>query len=80
MNLFFLFSDARVRNKNINSNLFHCILFSYIKKKLCTCKNKFILFVYSLMSESGIKNTDLNLFRFYSYAIFINVRVGSIRS
>jgi hypothetical protein len=44
------------------------------------CKNKFILFVYSLTPESGIKNTDLNLFCFYSYVIFTNARVGSIRS
>ena len=44
-------------------------------------KNKFILFVYSLTPESGIKKiTDLNLFCFYSYVIFNNVRVGSIRS
>jgi len=42
--------------------------------------NKFILFVYSLTPESGIKNTDLNLFYFYSYVIFTNARVGSIRS
>ena len=43
-------------------------------------KNKFILFVYSLKLELGIKNTDLNLFCFYSYVIFTNTRVGSIRS
>jgi hypothetical protein len=57
MNLFFLFIDARVRNKNIDSNLFHCILLSYIKIKIKICmrKNKFILFVYSLTPESGIK-------------------------
>jgi hypothetical protein len=81
MNLFLLFIDARVGNKNIDSNLFHWILFSYIKiKKLCMRTNKFILFVYSLTPESGIKNTDLNLFYFYSYVIFTNARVGSIRS
>jgi hypothetical protein len=44
-------------------------------------KNKFILFVCSLTPESGIKkNIDLNLFYFYSYVIFTNARVGSIRS
>jgi len=43
-------------------------------------KNKFILFVYSLTLESGIKNTNLNLFCFYSYIIFTNARDGSIRS
>jgi hypothetical protein len=44
------------------------------------CKNKFILFVYSLTLELRIKNIDLNLFCFYSYVIFTNARVGSIRS
>jgi hypothetical protein len=43
-------------------------------------KNKFILFIYSLTLESGIKNTDLNLCCFYSYVIFTNPRVGNIRS
>jgi hypothetical protein len=80
MNLFFLFIDARVGNKNTDSNLFHCVLFSYIKNKLCMRTNKFILFVYSLTLESGIKNTDLNLFCFYNCVIFTNARVGSIRS
>jgi hypothetical protein len=42
-------------------------------------KNKFFLFVYSLTSESGIKNNNLNFF-FNSYVIFTNVRVESIRS
>jgi hypothetical protein len=44
-------------------------------------KNKFILFVYSLTPESGIKKiTDLNLFCFYSYVIFTNAKVESIRN
>jgi hypothetical protein len=48
---------------------------------MCMRLNKFILFVYSLTPESGIKNIDLNLFCFfYSCVIFINARVGNIRS
>jgi len=44
-------------------------------------KNKFILFDYSLTPESGIKKiTDLNLFCFYSYVIFTNAKVESIRN
>jgi hypothetical protein len=38
MNLLFLFIDARVRIKNIDSNLFHCILFKLHKNKKYACK------------------------------------------
>jgi hypothetical protein len=82
INLLFFYSFTLESGiKNTDSNLFHCILFCYIKiKKLCMHKNKLILFFYSLTLESGIKNIDLNLFYFYSYVIFTNARVEIIHS
>ena len=53
--LVYLLPESRIKI-NTDLNLLYFILFSYIKiKNICMRKNKFILFVYSLTLESGIK-------------------------
>ena len=42
------------------------------------CKNKFIFIC--LFSDARFRNKNIDLNLFYSYVIFINATVGSIRS
>ena len=46
---------------------------------MCTCKKNYFICLF-IDPRVRNTNTDLNLFCFYSYVIFTNATVGSIRS
>jgi hypothetical protein len=52
----YLFTNARVKNKNTCLIILFVFLFNYIKNKKNMWMRKFSSFVYSLALESGIKN------------------------
>ena len=62
------------QNKNTDSNLFHCILFNYIKIKKYACKNKikYSKFI-GLFTDARVRNkdTDVNLFYFIIFYFYL---------